>query len=519
MRRIATRQRQKAKHNEAPIPITSPKTKPSAAQNQAGMHPMLQMQRSHGNRYVQRMVNGQAQRNVMDDPLGSMTSLFTGMLNLPGQALTAMHNYSTETFLQQLDAEMANPAGAAQANELLDSIKLARQHAGYLRKFQFINLNDLRRSVDGIPEVPDGLLKGEENALTAITKSAHALSLVEKILTFTDSDMRGRWVNELKAEMLRSRAGHLSVSMDLFKFGVSTVNEIVSLSSYTLHGIAIITKNKDLAAKAAKYIGFADDFAKVAVPMADVFQVIGGIAKMVDPKDVQQAIDGMVDTTTGGLSLFGTLAPRITKNATVGAWATRANALGLALTITYEEFKFLGKEIYSGGILKTTWHGVNSTYGKLNDALQDNNEHFTLTQKNINDFEGADAMRQMEMMQDWNYLLPNLNYNAQGLFNLGAYGLKDYPYISVYFERMKSKFANKLEMAVQSLQQAQAMQDPFMFWMAAIQTIDVYKILVQILVELMEPENQKDIVKKQMRYFATKYGSGRNAPDLSDLYE
>lgn len=518
MRRKTSCQRQQIRRPEKSKPAISRKSKSATSTHQlTATHPVLQMQRTYGNRYVQRMLHGHTQRSLIDHLTGGLPSMMTNMPQLASQGLHALDNYYTENFLKQLDVDLANPAIAGDANQVLEGIKLAKQHAGYLKDFQGLNLGELQSSMEGIPNVPEGLLKGQTNALAAITKSTQTLSLVEKILTFTDSEARGAWIAELRAEMVRSKAGHLSASMDLLKFGTKTVNEIVSLSSITLQGLALVTKNPTLAAKVAKYVGFASEFADVAGPIADAFQVIGGVAKMIDPKDAQQALDGLVDAGTGGLNLFGTLAPMVSNNPSVAAWATRATALGIAITITYEEFKFLAKEVYSETILSTTWHGVNRTYNMLNKQIQKSNKYFVPTQQYINDFEGADALQQNDMMRHWNYLLPHMNYNAQEIFNLGAYGLNDYPYISVYFEEMRAQFAGKLESAVLSLRNAQDMQDPFLFWIAAMQSIDLYKIIVQIMLELMNPENQKDIVKKQSRYFATKYGSGRNTPDLSDL--
>lgn len=424
------------------------------------------------------MVSGALYNKVMGK-MGNLRALGGGS-SAPPEALPEL-----DPAMKQFQVDLLNPSIAKQAQTLLQQIK---EINGNVKTMTGVasGLADMAEIDEAVKQfVPEGMLKTDANVRIGLKKSTQALALIEQVLTVSDSQMRAKFIKDLQDKWGRSFEGRIVAATDVIKLGAETANQIVSLSSFMLQGVAHLAKRPELIAKAAKYSDFAGKFAGKIGPVVDALSVMNGMYTLLDPKaSADDKLKGAVDVASGGLGLYGTI-----------AGSAAAAGLGLSLTINYEGMKLLAKHVYSPIVQSTSWYGVNKQLQSLGSDMKSIAGHFVETAHWYDQYILAESNQQPQALERLQAHVPHLNYEIYNAYNKG---LKFIPPLEKYFLKRKRDFEQNLEMATI----AQKSGD---YASAAMFGMNAAKILIEISQELATPKNQQEILKEAMRYYVKKY--------------
>ncbi len=498
-------------------------------QNQSFMqtpHHILQLQRTHGNAFVNRMLNNNGQ--VQRAPKGKQQDDEYENFKID----LAKNKEDKLAFMEVIQEGMKAFKAVDTASKLRQTTHWADMKQEYGSKLEGMNVSKDTKDSYSAMQSRD---KGVVNTITYIRT---VLNLINNVYMLVDDESRHAYFLKLKSEMAQSDASAVATVAGTMRFGIWVLNDGIKLTSLTLQGLAAAGQHWDLVSQTGRFATFAGDmssfagtFSKVAGGYIAGFKIMQGVAQIAGAENTQEVIDGAVNTGFGTVELGGMLtrglatASSEATKAAVGNFVSKANAFALAFYITYEELKWLTKAVYSDTIQQTTLFGINKTMVSLNDTMQEFFPQQAMIRIFVDEALKGDFTQPTErnayLAKEIEEAVPSTIYYVYQFFNKGRNYLPDYPYISLFFDRYASDFDRAYGNYYARLKEAEYFPGESMYWiLVGAAFMDVVKIIYKVVADLSVADNQLFIVENQMHYLAEKYGSGRgkpHEPTLDDL--
>jgi hypothetical protein len=237
-------------------------------------------------------------------------------------------------------AEQLKPGGApgldvkkeGERERLLASAKEATDTLGKL-------IDSAKKVSDAMPDkkwVLELPVFGQSDFGVALGHSNDVLTLINGILTISDSKDREKKVKELQAKLGGGEEhSALGAAASIDEGYTTCLKGLLALAKLSAQGAGLVARFRGLEETAAKCFELAEGVGEVVEPIIAVLEFSHGVLVLADSKaTTDEKLDAAVDVYAGGVGLLGT--------AGVISAATVAE-LTLPVTLTWMEFKWVMK--------------------------------------------------------------------------------------------------------------------------------------------------------------------------------